>query len=95
MGQPLNPVHPFFFGSEELNPSCIVLRHTQQSPLVYAYLCLGVFFVEAHISPLVYAFRHFKWTHNFARVFSTHIFVCVGKVSPFSIVLVHVPGTMS
>ena len=82
-GQLLNPVHPFFFGSDELNPSCIVLRHTQQSLLVYAYLCLGVFFVEAHISPLIYALGILSGL-TISLVFSPLIFSCVLVKFPHS-----------
>ena len=42
MGQPLNPVHPFFFGSDELNPSCIVLG-TRNKAFCGFYLCIFVF----------------------------------------------------
>ena len=61
---------------------------------MYISVCVFVHFVEAHTSPLIYALCILSGTHIFAHLHS-FIFVCVGKVSPFSIVLVHVPGTMS
>ena len=54
-----------------------------------------VYFVEAHISPLVCVLHTSSGTHISAHISPLIFFVCVGKVSPFSIVLVQAPGTTS
>ena len=61
---------------------------------IYASFVFVCIFVEAHTFPLIYALGILSGTRIFAHLHS-FISVCVGKVSPFSIVLVHVPGTMS
>ena len=44
------------------------------------YLC--VFFMEAHISPLIYALGILKWNSQFRSSPLVYIFVCVGKFFP-------------
>ena len=42
------------------------------------HICVYVHFVEAHISPLIYALSILSGPHIFALIFSTHLFfLCV------------------
>ena len=85
-GQPLNSVHPFFFRSDELNLSCIVSGTHNKAFLWILFMrisvCAYVHFVEAHISPLVYALRILSGIH-ISLVF-LHSILCVLVKFPHS-----------